>query len=319
MKITPTILQQRISIIVLMIPFVLLAAMWGKEIYTLSELRAGLKKDFSKLNSIEYGLLSADKWSDNIAEIVATQIDEFRLKAGQEKQLQVALDKILNALITQGEEMMDEKQKGFGNKIKKFAFKTFVDTDKIRERVPEFSKTIIKEIKDPANKETLKDIASDKLEQYADQTRDVMVEESEHTNVMIKYHGKTMNEINRMILQQSDIYQERIYNLSFNIIGCMILFLLVWFLIRKNSALYTPMFVLSVALALLVLIVGVLTPMIEIDARIKEINFLVLNKTIQFRDQVIFFQSKSIMDVVNILIKTKKTRFNFCGYFDFDF
>ena len=46
--------------------------------------------------------------------------------------------------------------------------------------------------------------------------------------------------------------------------------------------------------------------MIEIDARIKEMTFLLMGENISFHDQVIFFQSKSIVDVVRILIETGK-------------
>ncbi len=44
--------------------------------------------------------------------------------------------------------------------------------------------------------------------------------------------------------------------------------------------------------------------MIEIDARIKEMSFLLIGEKIVFNDQVMFFQSKSIVDVVRILIET---------------
>jgi hypothetical protein len=48
---------------------------------------------------------------------------------------------------------------------------------------------------------------------------------------------------------------------------------------------------------------GVLTPMIDIDARITDIELMLLSETIHFKDQVIFFQSKSVFDVVELLIK----------------
>ena len=102
--------KQRALIVLLLTPVVLMCAIWGKEIYALSAKRAELKKDFSELNNIQYGLLSVDKWRENITDIVAMQIDQFRLKGKQEKLLREALDDILNSLITQAEEMIDEPQ-----------------------------------------------------------------------------------------------------------------------------------------------------------------------------------------------------------------
>ena len=79
-----------------------------------------------------------------------------------------------------------------------------------------------------------------------------------------------------------------------------------WLLLRNRQPLHTPFFIVSVLLALLVLCVGLTTPMIEIDARIKEMSFQLIGEPISFHDQVIFFQSKSIVDVVRILLETGK-------------
>nr|WP_255650972.1 paraquat-inducible protein A [Cesiribacter sp. SM1] len=46
--------------------------------------------------------------------------------------------------------------------------------------------------------------------------------------------------------------------------------------------------------------------MIEIDARFQEVSFLLVGEKIAFNDQVIFFQSKSIIDVVIILLETRQ-------------
>ena len=69
----------------------------------------------------------------------------------------------------------------------------------------------------------------------------------------------------------------------------------------------------SVLIALVVLFVGLCSPMIEIDARIKELNFSIIGKHVVFDDQVIFFKSKSILDVVHILISTGKYDSIFVG------
>jgi hypothetical protein len=53
--------------------------------------------------------------------------------------------------------------------------------------------------------------------------------------------------------------------------------------------------------------------MIEIDARIDSLDFKLIGTHITFDNQVIFFQSKSIMDVIMILIKTGKFDAVFVG------
>jgi hypothetical protein len=46
--------------------------------------------------------------------------------------------------------------------------------------------------------------------------------------------------------------------------------------------------------------------MIELDARLKEMDFQLVGSTVSFPDEVLFFQSKSILSVVRILIETGK-------------
>lgn len=278
-----------------------------------SSQRTQLKMDYSYINSIKYGLLSVDRWRDNITELVTDQINEFKLKGSQEEKLKESLNEILNALITQAVEMMNEKQHGIGDKIRKFAFKTFVNVDNVRARVPEFSQTIIDQIKDPQNKKKLKSIANTKLEEMAEKTKDNLLEEKAYKDILLKYGAEDLPQINKTIASRSESLQNEIYTKAFQLIAVIILFLLFWFLVRKHKEFYEPMFVMSVLLALTVLFVGLGSPMIEIDARIKELNFVLLNKNIQFHDQVIFYQSKSILDVVHILINTHKPDSVFVG------
>src|SRR3989337_1079843 len=93
----------------------------------------------------------------------------------------------------------------------------------------------------------------------------------------------------------------------------MILFLAMWWILRNQKQLHTLLFVVSVLLTFVVLFVGLTSPMIEIDARIKEMSFLLIGERISFNDQVIFFQSKSIVDVVRMLIETGKYDSAFVG------
>jgi hypothetical protein len=303
----------RILLTLMLIPFLMSTAWFGYDIYQLAAERQILKKDYSVVNSIQYGLLSVDRWRDHISHIVAVQIDQFNLKGRQETELKAALNDILNSLITQAEDMIDQKKTTLGGKLQKFAFKTFVDVDEIRKKVPEFSETIVQEIKDPQNKRRLKFIAKDKLEELADETRDIMMEESEYEAILKKYNKKELTDINLFILSRTDELQMTMYHDASFILANMLLFLLVWLLVRLKKFYFKPLFVMSVLLALIVLVIGVSTPMIEIDARIKEINFTLMNRNIQFADQVIFFQSKSILDVVSILIKTGKPDSIFVG------
>ncbi len=296
----------RVFLIVLLTPLLACAVWCGRAIDRLSDERKEVKADYAELNNIQYGLLSVDAWRDHITMIVSEQIEEFQLNQKQEALLTAQLNTTLNALVSQAHEMVNEKQKTLKGKIKKAAIKTFVNFDKVRERVPEFSKTIINELKKPQSKDRLQLLAKDKLREFAEQTHDNLSSKSNLQNILTKYHSADVAIFNQKISAKLDSMQRLTYYYTYALLICLFVFLVLWIILRKQSALHTPLFVMSVLLAMIVLFVGLSAPMIEIDARIKELNFTLIGRHMIFNDQVLFFQSKSILDVVHILISTRK-------------
>ncbi len=66
-------------------------------------------------------------------------------------------------------------------------------------------------------------------------------------------------------------------------------------------------FVLLIAVCFTLLLLGVLLPMIEIDARISSISFQLLGERISFTDQVLYYKSKSILEVVRLMLTQGRT------------
>jgi Paraquat-inducible protein A len=297
---------QRILLVVLLTPVLVFSAWLGYNILTISAERAEIKNDYSEINNIQYGLLSVDAWRDHITAIVTEQIQSFSFSPQQEAALRGEINAVLNALVTQAETMIDQKQKRIDKKIKKFMIKTFVKTDKVRKQIPVFTQTIIDELKKPQSKEKLMFLAKDKLKDFAAQTHDSLSQKSNLGLILIKYNVPDVPTFNATIGTQVKALQDRTYFLGYVLLGCLVFVLLMWLVLRNQYALHTPLFIISVLMALIVLGVGLSTPMIEIDARIKELNFVLIGKHLVFSDQVLFFQSKSILDVVHIMLSTRK-------------
>jgi len=76
-----------------------------------------------------------------------------------------------------------------------------------------------------------------------------------------------------------------------------------WWIFRKRVELHATLFVMSLLFAFVLLAVGLTASMIEVDARIKSLDFVLLGEHVIFKNQVLFFQSKSILDVVEVLVK----------------
>lgn len=302
----------QVLLILFMLPVLGYTAWCSYVIYNLSAERTELKSDYSEVNNIQYGLLSVNRWRDNITEIVSTQIEGFSLSNEQEKELKIEINQTLNALITQADAMINDKPQKLKGKIRKLAFNTFVDLEEVRKRVPEFSQTIINQIKKPANKEKLKLIATAKIDEFANQTVDSLAIVS-YDSLLKKYNTDSVPVFNQTIARRSDSLHVQSYEFMFRMLAMLALLLLVWFLIRNNTSLKIPMFIISVLFAFILLFTGLVNPMIEIDARIQHINFMLVGQQIEFNDQVLFYQSKSIIDVVKILIETGKADSVFVG------
>ena len=307
------ILLQR-TLLIAFAGILLIVSVWsGLQVHKLSDQRAVIKNNYAVLNNITSGLLSVNAWRDHIVKVVMNRIDDFEFTPEQDKALKFEVSQLLHAVINKADSLVDQKQKTLGGKLKKFAVKTLVNEDKIRERVPEFAATIVNEFKKPQNKEKLKFIARSKLEEFGNITYDSANDISRSQSILASYNVPDVTTFNNNAAQWLDALQERTYFFMYVILGVMAVFLLMWVVLRNQKPLHTPLFVLSVLLTFVVLFVGLTSPMIEIDARIKEMSFLLIGEKISFQDQVIFFQSKSIVDVVRILIETGKYDSAFVG------
>lgn len=85
-------------------------------------------------------------------------------------------------------------------------------------------------------------------------------------------------------------------------LGCIVIVLVLWWVLRKRTDLHATLFIMSLLFAFILLAIGLTASMIEVDARIKSLDFVLLGEHVTFKDQVLFFQSKSILDVVRVLM-----------------
>ncbi|MCG9970353.1 paraquat-inducible protein A [Christiangramia crocea] len=298
---------QQFLVILLAGALMLLAGWSSYSIFKYSSEAAEIKKDYSELNSITHGIMSVNIWRDHLTTMVLNRIDEFEFTEAQEDTLVHQVENILTAGIDKGADILDQKQKGLKAKLQKFAVKTLVPEDKIRALVPMFAQTIVNEIQKPENKEALKYVIKSKLQEYSDLTYDdSQVETLKIKALFDKYKVEDLAGFNEKIPEKIYSLEDETYFHTYILLGIIVVFLLLWWLLRNQKAVHTPLFIISVLVSMVVLFSGLTAPMIEIDARFQQINFLLIGESITFNDQVIFFRSKSILDVIGILFNNGK-------------
>lgn len=284
------------------------AVYFGYRVHVLAKQQQEIKQDYSLVNSVTFGLFSVDQWRDRISGVMNDQINGYSITPEQKQQMLVAVEKELHGLIAKAVAEIDKPQKSFGGKLKKMAFRTLVDSDSLQVQVKPFAETIVRKVSSPSSQARLKDIASSKIGQLENQTYDNTNEADETVTKYVyqKYHVADPASFNKEIHGRlSAIWDLTIKN-AFGMLACVLAALILWLLMRKKVHLQTTLFVMSLLFAVVLLIVGLTSPIIEVDARIRTFNFILLGEKVSFDNQMLFFQSKSIWGIITTLLNQQK-------------
>lgn len=276
------------------------------QVVSFSNERSKLKRDYSEINNIRNGLLSANTWRDHVIKIVNAQIDAFDFNDSQQEALRSQLNDILNAVITQAEGSLEEKDIPLGQRIKNKAIDKFVNFDKVRESIPAYSQTIIDELNKTKSKRRLKTVARDKFMELAEKTKNKEDIHAQVDELLAQYGYSNAEEFNKGTAEKLNSLEVEAYFYTYVVLTVLFLYLLLWVFIYKHPSYHKFVFISSILAAGIALLGGLFAPMIEIDARISELNFILIGEPLVFYNQVIFFQSKSIIEVVKVLINTGK-------------
>jgi len=281
-------------------------AFFGYRLHELSEKQEQLKHDYAEMNSISLGLFSIEQWQDKIETIVSRQVKNLDLTAKQKRELQNEIEGVIIALIDKAEALVTQpKKKSLRGKLVKFAVKNFVEVDTIKKKVPGIAKTILKRIDNPKMKRQLETMALEKIDEVDEiaSIDSTLTDNANRINATYKrYKVNDIKTFNNKIEVGLKEIKRATYTYCIAMLGGIVIFLGAWWIFRKREPLHATLFILSLIYAFILLGVGLTASMIEVDARIGAIDFVLLGQQITFKDQVLFFQSKSILDVVMILI-----------------
>ncbi|MFD0748509.1 paraquat-inducible protein A [Mucilaginibacter calamicampi] len=279
---------------------------FGYRLRALSAQQETIKADYSEVNSINYGLLSLDQWRDDVARIVNKQLRNLKFDKKQKKLMQTEVEEVLYALIAKAERMVEQKPTSLIGKIRKLVVKTFVKTDKVRAQVPQLARKIIAKADNPNQKAKLSEMAMGGFAEVlkgdtidsALRARDVLFH-----GMYKKYNVNSTPTLNAKLDSQLKNIHTDMYRYCFGMLGCIIIVLCCWWFFRSRTDLHGALFILSLLFAFILLGVGLSASMIEVDCRIKTFDFVLLGEQVEFKDQVLFYESKSILGVVKVLIE----------------
>lgn len=269
------------------------------------------KLDYAELNDIKYGMLSVEAWKDQLVTIVSEEFDKLYVSNATERELRAHIGIILNKMIDEASEKIKKKnEKTTKGKMKQAFINMFVDMKEIKKGIPQYTDAVIQEMKKKKTKEQMKTVVNDQLKNFATKSTDTqdrsqllkVYESTGTTNLedaRIKV-DEAMSTTYSLIVKQSILF----------IILLSLPFLL---LVKSKGPPTRALFALLILSLILLLVAGVATPMIDMEAKISQLKLIIIGHTIQFDNQVLYFQSKSILDVFWVMINHGQLQMKLVG------
>ncbi len=283
-------------------------AYFGYHVYDLSEQQEEIKEDYSTFNNITFGIFSVDEWREKIAEVVNPKVSNFSVTPQQKKLLYKKVKQQLDALVDKAIAVANKPQKSLMGKLKKFAFNKIVNADQLHAQVPSFAQTIVAKLTSQSSQNKLKNMVTSRLKKVEAQTFDSTQSAiAAVTDSMFnKYNVAVAEEFNKTIISRVASIQKQTYNYAYAMLACVLVALMLFWFVRKQVHLHAVLFIVLMLFAFVLLAVGLTASIIEVDARIKALEFVLLGQRVAFENQVLFFQSKSIVEIMQTLVNQPK-------------
>jgi len=272
----------------------------------------GYKYDFAEIHKIKYGLFNLDIWKDRIFKILQKKVGTFELKSSDFDSIQKEVEnylvelhkdyfasgKIVEYIMKESKEdnnavakiLMGLFKGGIEKQIEQIDFKSKIPglarqlTKELRNKAPEIQEAIGKQISNM--------VASEGAKKLKD-GRDVIVQKYDAENVdtlslLLKEKIKSLAEVKKKWLTWS--------------IGGLLLALILLLLAKSIIPFKLSMLWITVV-STVFLVMGLLLPMIDLDARLSQVDLAIMGESVHFDEQVMYFQSKSIIDVTQTLLE----------------
>ena len=259
-----------------------------------------IRTDLAEIENARYGILSADQWRTIIGPMLNAQIDQLDFK-GQSKNLRPQVQRALNALL---DKMDADKPSGIQGM---FVSKMIAS---LRPKVPEYTNVVMAQL---VNKGTEKG--------FKDSIRGVLANAVANTfgntdmstyNAILRHYGCASGAACEQTLGQQIAAADTQLNRDYLIVlaSAALAFIL---LMIGTPALSRAAVVVLMSFCIAMGVGGVLSPMLEVEVRVTKIDATLLGTPIEFRDQSLYYRSKTVYEVFQTLIHMGRPEMSVVG------
>lgn len=276
------------------------------------------RTDAAKIQEIQYSLLNPETWKQKIGEVIRIEIQNIEISGKDREIIRDNIEETLHLIIDELEKdlELEESQKGnFFQELvergKKELSRVILKITNLRARIPEFTDWIMEIIDDSQNREAVVNFMKAKINGYIDTTISSGNLTEQTNRICLKYSKEaSIDDCRQMLDEKIEKTESKTKYMGWLLVIMVVSFSILYaFQNRKDRFFHYA----AIPFLLVTLIVGVSTPMIDVDARISDVHFSLLSHELQFGEQVLFHSSKSILGVSKLLIKSDRASSVFIG------
>lgn len=282
------------------------------KLYDISKLENEIKYDYAEVNKIKYGLFNLGIWKEQIFSILQSKAGSFELKASDFRSVKKELEKYLYDLheeyFVSGklvESLMNES-KNSKNSVGKMLMGLFkgsiekqIDQIDFKSKIPGIADQLMIELKKKTpelqraiTNQISKMITEEAGEKLADQRQPILD----------KYETENFENLNNLLtVKVNDISVLKKKWITWSLGGLFAALLIL--LLGKSVCSFSQSILWMTIICTVFLAIGLALPMIDLDARLSTVDLKIMDSNVHFNEQVMYFQSKSILDVTQTLLQ----------------
>ena len=262
-----------------------------------------MRTELAEISHARYGLLNPDRWVEKILPILDARIDALDWKAKDEASLRPTVVSALYRLLDDIKTKMSAPPAGSSGGLlsQGNAMMANMMIGALKPHVPEYADVVLAEIARPDTKKALKSYVRTMLADAA-KTTFGNVDMRWYNYVAKKHDCATLTACQEKLGKEIAEQDKAINNEYLGALGASALA----FLILTGGPLGRLRTIVLLLFCAILLAGGILTPMLEVEARITRVGMTFMGTQITFADQSLYFQSKSVLEVFRTLIQMGK-------------
>ncbi len=268
----------------------------------ISNKKQQLQHELAELRHIQYGLFNIESWKEQLTVIVKKWIRDYNATPETKAKIKAHIEQALFRLLDEIEEILQRKSNegNLAEKIvKRVVYELAFDMEAFKLEIPRYSEEIMETLESPESRIQIEKFAEDSFGKIMDEINSGQ-DKTALQAILAKYNSMSPSRCIAYLEHKLIILEQDLWRFS---IPLLLLAFLVFALCRIYFRFvpFTGYFIPAILATLLT--VGITIPMISIDVRIKEFGFEIMGGNIIFLDQLLYFKSKSILQVIQILLE----------------